>query len=1156
MSVLAPKIDKRNSKEILEEIKALVPFYAPEWNVNEDKEAGIGFLTIFVNSLKAVIDRLNSVPNRNFIAFLNMLGAKLLPAQPAKAPVTFYLSDGTTENVLIPKMTKVSAGDVIFETEKSIIATPATLLAVYSIVPPTEPNGSTKKDQIFEAPTPIIVREAISPFSAHLTWEAKVREKNLFLDNLLGIKESDMLKIGNTEYVEVSNIGDTKVEIKDNLRDNYPIDTVVERVTTFELFIGKNLQEHILYLGHTELFNITETAQITLTVSPFSTKLVNSVTWAYYGEDSDKKIDWYLFDSANKKDSTIVLQKNSKGEIIEHEVNGIKSRWIRCKTKNIAETKDITIDTIRVGAGCVMQVPEFYKLPPIAIRGVCKVFGKRLSKAGISTVEELLKTDDLAKILSSKKKSFEYYKEQAENILENAQKHIMDEEYENMETAAVGVAVLCISPDMAFYNDVPLDISQSIYPFGQSPRLYDTFYIASRKAFSKKGAKITLNITITMVAGGKPTPAPLLSWEYWDGNGWSAFKGISENFPIPAAKLTATKSIIINNFPEVKPTKVNGQENFWIRVRLIGGHYGQETKIVYAAATPPPYTTVAAGKVTPPKITNLTINYTMDPIPPQNLHHCLTYNNLEFKDVTEESKAGDSKSFKPFEPLEDKHQTMYLGFDKKLEEGPISIFLSLEEQSYSPDNIPDIEWECYTGDGSWVRLEVLDGTRNLTQAGIVEFIASDNLAKCRKFNKDLCWIRAVDVKDKFKPSTEVGNSCLSPKIKGIYPNTTWAIQQETIKDELLGSGDGSSNQSFIFSKTPVVSEEVWVNEINALSEEERRAIIEKNPSSAKEVKDKDGNVMEFWVKWFHRDDLLEAKAKDWVYQSDRAFGKIEFGDGTHGAIPPIGRDNIKANYTTGGGKKGNVEVSKITELKTSIPFVDKASNPDKAGGGSDIEVLEMALERMPQSIKNRGRAVTSEDFEWIARESARDIVRVKCIPNFNNEWKPEPGWVTVIVVPESKDIKPKPSFQLKHKVKEYIKAQCSNIISPYPEHIYVDGPIYVEVILEVIIYVKSIDSAPSVKNEGYTQLKAFLHPLTGGYEGRGWEFGRMPFLSDFFPILEGIEGVDYVESLSMKVKSDEKEETITEDKPAEIKLPLYTLIFSGEHKITVKWRSK
>ncbi|MFH1962120.1 MAG: putative baseplate assembly protein [bacterium] len=1071
MSVLAPKIDKRTSEEILEEIKALVPFYTPEWNVNEDKGVGIGFLTIFVNSLKAVIDRLNSIPDKNFIAFLNMLGAKLLPAQSSKAPVTFFLSEGITENVLIPRMTKVSAGDVVFETEKSIMAAHGKLQGIYSVVP--------RNDEIFEAPLELIKG---SP-------------------------------------------------------------------TTFELFTGKNLQKHILYLGHTELFNITKPAQITLTGF---LKLPNSTTWEYYGEGANKKVDWHSLTLPTKettekalkieahalyKDATnnIILQK-AHGEIKEYEINGIKSRWIRCTTKNIAETKDITVDTIQAGAGCIIQ------------------------------------------------------------------------------TVAVDGAVLSIPipPDMAFYNDVPLDIAHPIYPFGLIPRLYDTFYIAGQKAFSEKGETITLHITITMDEGGDPTPNPLLSWEYWDGNGWSAFTGISENFTG-----TGTINLAINNFPELKPTKVNGQENLWIRVRLIGGHYGQESIIVYAGTTSPSYTavttptsytTVKAGKITPPQITKLTIDYTVSPMTLQPLHHCLIYNNLEFEDVTKESKSKDNKSFNPFKALEDKHQTMYLGFDKKIEEGPISIYVSLEEQFYNPDNIPDIAWKYYAGDGKWLRLEILDGTMNLTKAGIVEFIAPSNLAKCKKFNNDLYWICVVDVEDKFKPSTKClppkikGNAsvigwtkvlgespeylseslnllrnlpqtslgfrlpinisqsvtkglpteCLPPKIKGIYPNTTWAIQQETIKDELLGSSDGNSNQGFVFSKTPVVSEEVWVNEI-ALSEEERRAIIEKSPAAVKEIKNADGNTTEFWVKWQPMDDLLETKAKDRVYQSDRAFGKIGFGDGTHGTIPPIGRDNIKADYTTGGGKKGNVDADKITELKASIPFVDKVSNPDNAAGGSEIEILEMALERMPQSIKNRGQAVTLEDFEWIARESARDIVRVKCIPNFNNKRKPQPGWVTVIIVPESKEIKPIPSLQLKDKVKDYIKGRCSNIIS---EHIYVDGPVYVDVMIETTIYVKCIDSAPSVKNEGYTQIKAFLHPLTGGYEGRGWEFGRMPFLSDFFPILEVIEGVDYVESLSMKVKSDGKEETITEDRPTEIKLPLYTLIFSGEHKITVKWRSR
>ena len=214
-------------------------------------------------------------------------------------------------------------------------------------------------------------------------------------------------------------------------------------------------------------------------------------------------------------------------------------------------------------------------------------------------------------------------------------------------------------------------ISRSIYPFGQSPRLYDTFYIASQEAFSKKGAAITLNITIDMELLGSPTPNPELSWEYWDGNGWSILTGISENFAItPTTTITRTATIPIPNLPEVKSTTVNGQENFWIRVRLIGGHYGQEMIIIDdkddATVTVKKGITVQKGKVTPPKITSLTITYLLSAQPAQPLQQCLTYNNLEFKDVTEESKAGDSKSFKPFEPLEDKHQTMYLGFDKNL----------------------------------------------------------------------------------------------------------------------------------------------------------------------------------------------------------------------------------------------------------------------------------------------------------------------------------------------------------------------------------------------------------------------------------------------------------------------------------------------------------
>ena len=48
-----------------------------------------------------------------------------------------------------------------------------------------------------------------------------------------------------------------------------------------------------------------------------------------------------------------------------------------------------------------------------------------------------------------------------------------------------------------------------------------------------------------------------------------------------------------------------------------------------------------------------------------------------------------------------------------------------------------------------------------------------------------------------------------------------------------------------------------------------------------------------------------------------------------------------------------------------------------------------------------------------------------------------------------------------------------------------------------------------------TALGGFLHPLTGGPDARGWPFGRDVFISDVASLLESIDGVDYVETLTL-----------------------------------------
>ena len=141
MPVQAPKIDDRTFKDILKKAKAIAPFYTPEWDAENENDAGCALVKLFSHMLEAVITRLNKVPRRNFVAFLDMLGIKLLPAQAAKVPLTFKLAQGTEKEILIPARTQAAADEteeheeLPFETEKNLLATPSMLKKVYSVDP-------------------------------------------------------------------------------------------------------------------------------------------------------------------------------------------------------------------------------------------------------------------------------------------------------------------------------------------------------------------------------------------------------------------------------------------------------------------------------------------------------------------------------------------------------------------------------------------------------------------------------------------------------------------------------------------------------------------------------------------------------------------------------------------------------------------------------------------------------------------------------------------------------------------------------------------------------------------------------------------------------------------------------------------------------------
>ncbi|KYC36094.1 hypothetical protein WA1_40865 [Scytonema hofmannii PCC 7110] len=921
----SPKIDNRNFETILQEIRKLIPFYTPEWIVSDDKDSGSALLKIFAHMFTGTLHQFNLVPEKNFIAFLDMLGVKLLPAAQSRAPVTFKLSDGVRTTVLIPAKTQMTAqsrggGDpIVFETERNIVATPAKLVDLYSV--------NNKEDDIFLAPPDFLAVEKRTPFSARLVRDAQQKDTNLFLDRTTELKVGDILKIGEThtlssfEYAEVGEVFDKKVTIKNKLSAKYYTDTLVEKVLIFELFTGSNKQEHILYLGHQEIFNITASVRITLEITGSQIELLDSnsnlVQWEYWGGQENKPLEWYEFDSCTFESGNLILDKKNNDEIQEIEINGIKSRWIRCITVN--------------------ELPE----------------------RNLPTIKDI-------KVIS------------------------------------------------------------------------------------------------TPLTEGETTT------------------GVS---PDPAA-------------------------------------------------------------------------------PAVTLDHCLIFNNLQYEDKTEESKT--SIDFQPFQPLsDDEHQALYLGFDAPPLKGLISIFFSLEIQAYIQVNMPRINWEYYrrqNGKGEWARLDVGDGTNNLTQSGIVEFLGVQDFAQILHFGKSLYWIRAIDINDKFQSlekvtakDTQLKGFAPTPKIKGIYLNTTWASQTQSINNEILGSSDGKAEQTFKLFKSPVIAEEIWVNELSTLSADERRELLGK--PFVNEVKDNEGNTIGFWIKWQPQEELLESTAVDRHYEIDRTFGEIKFGNGTEGAIPPIGSNNIIANYQFGGGERGNVDSFEINSLTSSIAYINSVTNPEAAEGGSDTELLEKALERGSQILKHRNRAVTKEDFERLISQAYRSIARVKCLPNFNDEKKSQVGWVTVIVIPRSSKVQPQPSLQLRQTVEKYLRNHAANVVTS-PKHLHVCGPIYLEISIQATLFVGEFDAVPFVEQMAMQKLNAFLHPLTGGDFGRGWEFERLPCLSDFYTLLGSIPDLDRVDSLSMTVRDTDTNRVwqVMPDRPVPNNRISYAfaLVCNGKHQIDVK----
>lgn len=627
---------------------------------------------------------------------------------------------------------------------------------------------------------------------------------------------------------------------------------------------------------------------------------------------------------------------------------------------------------------------------------------------------------------------------------------------------------------------------------------------------------------------------PQLSWEYWNGAGWLGIRGLEDG----TGNFLRSGEVAFRVPADLEAVEVAGQEGFWIRARLVSGDFGREVFSVVETETDPETTVheVRSTKegIDPPLIRELTISYVL--AVPQRPRHCVTRNNLTFLDQTAACNT-PGKHFAPFLPLEDPSKTVYLGFEKPLSGGPIGILFAAAERRTEEADAPKMVWSVRSGN-AWKDLRAEDGTSALTRQGVLTFQVDPDVQRRTMFGESRYWVRGSLDDGRYLEHER-------PRLAGVFPNAAMTVQAGTVRDEILGSSDGEPGQEFVFLRAAdgdpppdwsiLGDPEIRVRE--SLSPEEREALAGAagDRPVVREAEVPGGN--ETWVLWTPVTHLSDSSPTDRHYRLDAAAGRILFGDGERGMIPPPGVDNVRAfAYRTGGGDQGNVGTGEVDTLVTAVAGVDSVLNPVPAGGGGDRASVGEMREIGPARVSHRGRAVTPGDFEWLAREASRSVARARCRPNFDagadpdDEGRVRPGWVTVYIVPREDEAAsttpadgarpgasgPRPSLELQRAVRRHLEAAADAGLAA-AGRIVVRPPRYVPVSVEATVVASSLDGIAVVERAVADELKAFLHPLTGGPEGEGWAFGRPVAVSDVFTLLEAVEGVDHVGGLRLHV---------------------------------------
>ncbi|MGF2040546.1 MAG: putative baseplate assembly protein [Nostoc sp. CmiVER01] len=1133
---------KNDLAKQISQIQGLNLVKVKHWQASENHDAGAALIRIFARMTQLAIARLNKVPEKNFLTFLDLIGIQIQPPQPARVPLTFNLAVGSPLDAFVPAQTQVIAPptesqleEIIFETDQDLVVTPSQLTTVFVRDPLSDRYGD------YTQAAQGLAEQSFPAFSGDrsIVHSLYLANDELFL---LPDKKTITLLISSSNTDQLSRMPISwyywdSNNIIQGLVIKFNFDTKKTEVLPGTAIDAQGRKIELLSI---ETLNLNKyTNQIVFIAISYGEKnpLISVFPEA---EASNYQPEIYIRlahlainsegDISNLV--TSLITENNQWQVsftnfpipTERTINGVKAAWLEARLNTSLLPNDqlpkINHISVKVNIQHNDLAPDF---------GFINFFALDLSKDFYPFGTQPVFNDTL--YLASQK------------AFANPGGKV-----------TLNVKLSEFSP-LPINPTADLEIVWEVWngrvwqPVGNSAphnSSSNSGFIDTTQAFTKSGKiEFTLpsKVALQIVNG--------------QSNYWIRARIIKGSYGTGIAlDQQFTITTLSENSQETDPNqkkiiKVNSVRGFLpgdrIQIAFSGNNQEDaeiesiilaESKFILRAALTHDHAIGASVVLgsnlasSPPSIASLTLNYEYERS--SAVSACQTYNDYTYIDCTATANQLDSSDFEPFTLTADKQPTLYLGFDQPFSNRAIRLYVGLEpllyqaEKSSNPQNLtkkPDpISWE-YSSFSGWIPLQFQDETHAFTRKGLITFTGLQDIQPCTEFGRSLYWLRAYRKQE--QPS-------LPTSVRHLLLNTTWATQVITIENEILGSSNNQKNQVFRTTKIPVLEgQHLEVLEPQMPSPKEQSKITELEGKNAiAPILGFAGELEGVWVRWHQVPNFKVSDTWDRHYILDHLTGEVRFGDDQNGMIPPQGRHNIRITYRAGGGESGNCPAKTIVQLKSAVPYIDSVINYESAGGGADAETLNAVKERGPKTLRHRGRAVTAQDFEDLAKEASPAVAKAKAVtPSQKNGI----GVVELLVVPHSQKPQPIPSLNLLENVANYIRDRCAPTLE-----LQTYGPDWIAISVKVEIIPVSLAMSMNLEGTIVKVLQDFLHPVTGGWEKLGWDFGRKPHKSDFYRLLESIDGVECVTTISIEENPKSKQ-----------LIPARCLVFCGNHSITV-----